>query len=96
MRKFPALEVTFDDGRTLTVQIRQADIVRLERHTRTSIDRMDIGAEQLMFLGWTALRRGKVDGIPDDFDVFIDQCEVAATDDESEGKASDPAPVTGF
>ena len=85
------------NGQTHTIDVRKIDIVRAEEALAKSAGKMD-GMRDLYGIAWAALRRMKIDGIPDSFEAFLDLDadidEIDAGDGE-EGKDSGQAPSTG-
>lgn len=73
---FPKIAVQFDDGRSVEIQVRQSDMVRLERDEGKAISDITFGVATIMRLAWLACRRLKVDGVDDNFDDFMDAVEV--------------------
>ena len=97
------IEVTYMDGKTVTVTARQIDIVRLEKYAGApfvKLSRGDDGETSLMMdhiwhMAWTAARRDDK-SLPE---VYDDWCELVDTVDpvSSEEPAGplDPTPTPG-
>jgi hypothetical protein len=77
------LSVSFEDGRTVDVQIKQGDMARLERITGKSVADINIGAEVLLRLAWLACVRLGIEGVPAEFDDFMDIAEAMPGEDDA-------------
>lgn len=90
------LTVTLHDGSKHNLSAGFADIIALERTYGVAASDLATRqrAEELAFLGWSALRRAKVAGIPDSFDAFVDLIEDLEPTDQ-DGPGNDQQPPSG-
>lgn len=97
---FPALRVHFDDGEIVEVQPRGRDMALAERDYHYDYT----GSDRLTGIYVTALatlrrlhRHGEIKReLPETPDALMDIADIeVVSDDDAEGKDSDPAPGTG-
>jgi hypothetical protein len=92
------IEVTYVDGKTVTVTARQVDILRLEKYVGKPwvklsglADEDSNGTPSLMMdhiwhMAWTASRRADKTGVSEDYDAWcevVDQVMPVGDDDEA-------------
>lgn len=102
MSNFPRFEVLYEDGTTVTAQVRPKDVVSYERQYSASFVAFgsDASYERLCYLAWAPLHRTRVERA--DFDGFLDLIEdVTPIDDaghpiteETPAAADDPSEAT--
>lgn len=67
--------VTLTDGSVLNWAAGPVERIRAERALGIKITDLSAGGfteEYVVFLAWASLRRQRTDGIPEDFDAFLD------------------------
>jgi hypothetical protein len=91
------LQVDFNDT-THTVEARQSDLARVEEHTQTSVARLGVTPIRMwLTIAYYAMRRLKIEGVPDTYDAFLDLGPSVDLDtiETTEGKGSGQDPPTG-